>query len=154
VPESVIRGIHATIPLVQEQTMVIEDGIVARRVRRPADLLRFIIALAISVGLLGFGSILASTIKGLDNDLAKSATYLPSWLALPIGLLSSNGPVLLPIGVAINLWMRKRGRVVAEATLGFLVAAVVVTALGWYLQNNASDAVWFALGVPGSIARG
>ena len=125
--------------------MVIEDGIVARRVRRPADLLRFIIALAISVGLLGFGSILASTIKGLDNDLAKSATYLPSWLALPIGLLSSIGLVLLPIGVAINLWMRKRGRVVAEATLGFLVAAVVVTALGWYLQNNASDAVWFAL---------
>lgn len=125
--------------------MVIEDGIVTRRVRRPSDLLRFAIALLVSVGLLAFASILEATITGLDNDLAKSATYLPSWLALPIGLLSGFGLVLLPVGVAINLAIRKRGRVIAEAALGFLVSVVAVTVLGWYLQNNGSDQVWFAM---------
>lgn len=125
--------------------MVIEDGIVTRRVRRPADLLRFAVAVLVSLALLGFGSILASTIAGLDNDLAKSATYLPSWLALPIGLLSSIGLILLPIGIAVNLTIRQRGRLIADAALGFLVAALVITVLGWYLQRNASNAVWFAV---------
>ena len=125
--------------------MVIEDGIVTRRVRRPSDLLRFALAVGVSVALLAFASILESTITGLDSDLAKSATYLPSWLALPLGFLSSVGLLLLPIGVAINLALRKRGRVIAEAAAGFLLSAIVLTALSWYLQSRAADAVWFAV---------
>ena len=120
--------------------MVIEDGIVTRRVRRPSDLLRFALAVGVSVALLAFASILESTITGLDSDLAKSATYLPSWLALPLGFLSSVGLLLLPIGVAINLALRKRGRVIAEAAAGFLLSAIVLTALSWYLQSRAADA--------------
>lgn len=125
--------------------MVIEDGIVTRRVRRPSDLLRFALAVGVSAGLLAFASLLESTIAGLDSDLTKSAAYLPSWLALPLGFLSSVGLLLLPIVVAINLALRKRGRVIAEAALGFLLAAIVLSVLGWYLQRNASDPVWFAL---------
>ena len=125
--------------------MVIEDGIVTRRVRRPSDLLRFALAIGVSVALLAFASILESTLTGLDSDLAKSATYLPSWLALPLGFLSSFGLLLLPIVVAINLALRKRARVIAEAAAGFLLAAIAITVLGWYLESRGSDAVWFAV---------
>ena len=133
-------------------TLVIEDGVVTKRVRRPADLLRFFLVTAVASGSLLFASILESTITGLDSDLAKSASYLPAWLALPLGLLSSLGLVVLPVGIAINLAMRRRSIVILEAAGGFLLAATAVTLLGWYLQEQGSDEVWFALS--GTTDRG
>lgn len=126
-------------------TLVIEDGVVTKRVRRPSDLLRFALVSAVAAGTLIFASILESTVSGLDSDLAKSATQLPAWVALPIGALSGLGLLLLPVGIAINLGMRRRAIVILEAAGGFLLAASALTMLGWYLQTQGSAAVWFAL---------
>ncbi len=126
-------------------TLVIEDGVIKKRVRRPSDLLRFALILAGCTGLVLFASILASTISGLDNDVAKSATYLPTWLALPLGALSGVGLLALPIGISVNLAMRRRTIVILESAGGFLLASTVLTALGWYLQTRGTGAMWFAL---------
>ena len=126
-------------------TLVIEDGVVTKRVRRPSDLLRFAIASGVAGGLLLFASILGSTVSGLDSDLAKSATHLPTWLALPLGALSGLGLLLLPFGIAINLALRRRAIVILEAAGAFLLAASALTLLGWYVQTRASAAIWFAL---------
>jgi uncharacterized membrane protein YbhN (UPF0104 family)/tRNA A-37 threonylcarbamoyl transferase component Bud32 len=126
-------------------TLVIEDGVVTKRVRRPSDLLRFALVSAVIVGTLAFASFLESTVSGLDSDLAKSATYLPTWVALPLGALSGLGLLLLPVGIAINLTMRHRTIVILESAGGFLLAASTLTALGWYLQTRGSAAIWFAL---------
>ncbi len=126
-------------------TLVIEDGVIAKRVRRPSDLLRFALIVAGCTGLVLFASILASTISGLDNDLAKSATYLPAWLALPLGAISGVGLLALPIGISVNLALRRRAIVILESAGGFLLASTVLTALGWYLQTRGSSPMWFAL---------
>ena len=126
-------------------TLVIEDGVVTKRVRRPSDLLRFVFASAAATGTLVFASILESTVSGLDSDLAKSATQLPTWVALPLGALSGLGLLLLPVGIAVNLGMRRRAIVILEAAGGFLVASSALTLLGWYLQTKGSAAIWFAL---------
>ncbi len=126
-------------------TLVIEDGVIAKRVRRPSDLLRFALILLASAGLLLFASFLKSTISGLDSDLAKSATYLPTWLALPLGALSGVGLLALPFGISVNLALRRRAIVILDCAVGFLLAATVLTLLGWYLQTRGSGSMWFAL---------
>ena len=126
-------------------TLVIEDGVIAKRVRRPSDLLRFALILLACAGLMLFASFLESTISGLDSDLAKSATYLPAWLALPLGALSGVGLLALPFGISVNLALRRRAIVILECAVGFLLAASVLTLLGWYLQTQGSGSMWFAL---------
>ena len=126
-------------------TLVIEDGVVMRRVRRPSDMLRFVLVVAACIGILAFASILRSTISGLDSDLAKSASYLPTWLALPIGALSSVGLVVMPFAIAADLSVRKRAAVILDCAGGFLLATLVLMLLGWYLQARGGNAIWFAL---------
>ena len=63
-------------------TIVIEDGVIPRRLRRPLDLARLALALAITAGSVALGWFATGTTSGLEQDLEGGAQLLPSAVVL------------------------------------------------------------------------
>ena len=83
-------------PTASASTLVIEDAVINRRLRRPADLARFaftVFAIVI-VGLLAF--LAQSTTTGIDQDIAQGANRLPSAIILITNLVSGFGALIFP----------------------------------------------------------
>lgn len=109
-------------------TVVIEGGVIPRRVRRPADLLRMALALLAAVAIVVVSYFLNSTSAGIDQDLTNASTNLPSLLMLALNIVAGLGVLALPLVAAIDLLARRRSRQLLEA-VGALVAAAVLALL-------------------------
>ena len=110
-------------------TIVIEDGVIPRRLRRPLDLARLALALALAAGAVALGWFATGTATGLEEDLAGGARLLPNAVVLVLNIIGGIGTLLLPIGGAIALIIRRRVRQLFDALVALLVAAVVLTGL-------------------------
>ena len=89
-------------PTASASTLVIEDAVINRRLRRPADLARFaftVFAIVI-VGLLAF--LAQSTTTGIDQDIAQGANRLPSAIILITNLVSGFGALIFPAAAALD----------------------------------------------------
>jgi len=120
-------------------TIVIEDGVIPRRLRRPLDLARLALALAIAAGSVALGWFATGTATGLEEDLAGGARLLPNGVVLVLNIIGGIGTLLLPIGGAIALIVRRRVRQLFDALVALLVAAVVLTGLS-ILVSEFGDA--------------
>ena len=108
-------------------TIVIEDGVIPRRLRRPLDLARFALALAITGAAVALGWFATGTTTGLEQDLEGGAQLLPSAVVLIINVIGGIGTLLLPIAGAIALIVRRRVRQLFYALVALLITAVVLT---------------------------
>ena len=131
-------GLTAARPLVDRRTsgldgvtpggtIVIEDGVIPRRLRRPLDLARLALALAITAGSVALGWFATGTTTGLEQDLEGGAQLLPSAVVLIINVIGGIGTLLLPIAGAIALIVRRRVRQLFDALVALLITAVVLT---------------------------
>ncbi len=110
-------------------TVIIEDGFIPRRVRRPLDLARFVIAMAVAAGTVFLGWFFTSTTAGLDSDIESGAALLPSFVVLVLNIVGGIGTLGLPIAIAVSLLIRKRGRQLFDALVALLFTIVLLTAL-------------------------
>ena len=69
-------------------TLIIEDGVIPRRVRRPIDLVRMAAALLAVVAVVAAATILLQTVSGIDRDVADSAATLPAVVTLLLTALA------------------------------------------------------------------
>lgn len=120
-------------------TIVIEDGVIPRRLRRPLDLARLALALAITAGSVALGWFATGTTSGLEQDLEGGAQLLPSAVVLIINVIGGFGTLLLPIAGAIALIVRRRVRQLFHALVALLIAAVVLTGVS-ILVSEFGDA--------------
>ena len=120
-------------------TIVIEDGVIPRRLRRPLDLARLALALLLGAGAVALGWFATGTATGLEEDLAGGARLLPDGVVLILNVIGGIGTLLLPIGGAIALIMRRRVRQLFDALVALLVAAVVLTGVS-VLVSEFGDA--------------
>lgn len=120
-------------------TIVIEDGVIPRRLRRPLDLARLALALILAAGSVALGWFATGTASGLEEDLADGARLLPDGVVLILNVIGGIGTLLLPIGGAIALIIRRRVRQLFDALVALLVAAVVLTSLS-ILVSEFGDA--------------
>ncbi len=126
-------------------TLVIEGDVIPRRLRRPADLMRFAIALALA-GLLLAGAFFASgAASGLERDIAAASVNLPDPIVFLANLISFVGVLILPVAATIDLLVRKRGRQLLEAfaTLAFTILLMWLAAL--WIQHAESAQLLVAL---------
>jgi glycosyltransferase 2 family protein len=128
-----------------QTTLVIEDGVIPRRVRRPVDLLRFATALLVIAAILAAATILLGTVSGIDADVADSARRLPAGLAILLSAIAGFGQLVLPATVAIDLLAKRRLVLLLEATFSATVAAGALIAIIALTRNFGSDDLWFAL---------
>ncbi len=117
-------------------TLVIEDGVIPRRVRRPADLLRLAIALVAFAVTVAITYFLNATSAGIEQDLVQASTGLPAIAGTVLNLVGGLGVLLLPVAAGIDMIVRRRGRqlvdAMAAAFLGIVLAVLVAGLVAAY----------------------
>ena len=126
-------------------TLVIEDGVIPRRVRRPVDLVRMVGAIAITVGVVAAATVLLQAATGIDRDVADSAAKLPAVISLLLGAVAGLGQVVLPATISLDLLGRRRARLFGEAAFAALVAGGLSVVANSLARNYGSEDFWFAL---------
>ena len=120
-------------------TLVIEEGVLNRRLHRPTDLVRFI-TVSISIAAVGLLAYVAHrTTTGIDQDITQGANTLPAALILLANIVSGFGAIVFPAAVAIDLVARRRGRQLIESLGGMLLTMVVLALATWALVRFGSD---------------
>ena len=126
-------------------TLVIEGDVIPRRLRRPADLWRLVLAVLISAVVFTGAFFASSTASGLDRDIAEASTNLPQPLVFIANIANVIGVIALPVVAAIDLIVRKRGRQLLEAVAIMLVTITVVWLLAFWIQHIDSAQLLTAL---------
>lgn len=124
--------------------LVLEDTVIERRVRRPADLARFALAVAIIVSA-GFLAYFAQrTTSGIDQDITRGANRLPDALVFAANLVSGFGALILPALSTVDMVIRKRARQLIES-FGALILAIIMLSVGsWLITKIGSERVLLA----------
>jgi uncharacterized membrane protein YbhN (UPF0104 family)/tRNA A-37 threonylcarbamoyl transferase component Bud32 len=120
------------------QTLVIEDAVIDRRLRRPADLVRFAGATASIAGVALLAYVAHRTTSGIDQDLTHGATTLPHVIILLAGVVRALGFLLFPLAVALDLVFRRRGRQLVEAVGGMLATIALLQLANFLINTGAS----------------
>ena len=126
-------------------TVVIEDGVIPRRLRRPLDLARFLVALAATAVTVLVAYFLSSTTEGIERDLTGGAQLLPSFVILALNIIGGIGLLGLPVAAAVNLVIRRRVRQLFDALVGLLLTVIVLTLASYLVETYASDRLLSAL---------
>ena len=132
----VSTALTSTGPLpVLDQTLVIEDGVVPRRLRRPLDLARFVLAIVITAGIVLVGYFATQTAAGIDTDLTTGAALLPSLVVLVLNVIGGIGTLGLPIAAAVSLMLRRRLRQLLDAFIALLIAIVILVGVSMAVSH-------------------
>jgi hypothetical protein len=91
-----------------DATQVIEDGVVEPRLRRPLDLVRFVIALGIAGVTLLIAYFATSTTAGLDSDISSGVQNLPGPLVLVLNVIGGIGTLPGPIVGVVVFYVLQR----------------------------------------------
>ena len=116
-------------------TVVIEDRDIPRRVRRPLDLARFVLALTITAVTVLVAWFATSTAAGLDEDISEGASLLPSAVVLLLNVVGGIGTLGLPIAVAVAMVIRRRVRQLFDAFVALFLAVVLLTLASIAVSN-------------------
>jgi uncharacterized membrane protein YbhN (UPF0104 family) len=114
---------------------VIDDGAIKKRIRRPLDLARFIVAVALAAGTIVLGYFATSTTAGLDTDIEGGVALLPSLVVLALNVIGGLGSLGLPIAGSINLILRRRIRQLFDALVALFLAVTVLSITSVFIGN-------------------
>lgn len=132
-------------PTSEGPTLVIEAGVIPKRVRRPLDLARFALALAITAGIVFLAWFATGTTSGLEEDLDSSVALLPPAAVLILNIVGGIGTLGLPVAVAIALLVRSRVRQLFDALVALLVTVTVLTGIGYAVSLLSDPRLLIAL---------
>lgn len=136
----------------QSPTLIIEDGVIPLRVRRPMDLARFVLAITLTFAIVLAAWFASSTSAGLDSDLSSTASLLPGFVVLLLNVIGGIGTLGLPIAASIALAVRKRLRQLFDSLLALLFSVIFLTTLATVISNLDSPRLLTAL--TGSASQG
>ena len=137
-----------------QATVVIEGDIAPRRLRRPADILRFIAAIIAGALIVGISYVATATTSGLESDLNQATTRIPGIIITITSVVAGLGFLGLPIAVSISLLIRKRGRQLIDALAALVLAVVIGAMINVIVREFASPQMLQALtgtSVPGDV---
>ena len=117
------------------ETVVIEADVIPRRLRRPIDLLRLLSAFALAAIILAISYFASAAAAGLESDLTKASDRIPSIIVVAANVIGLLGVLALPIAAAFDLMIRRRGRMLAEALAGLVVAVILTSAIAWIITR-------------------
>ena len=135
----------------EHSTLVIEDGVIPPRVRRPTDLLRVVVAVFLITTIMTFAYFASNTTNGIQHDVNTGARGLPALLVLIANVISVLGVLILPIATAVDLLLRRRNRQLVEAVAALALVVLGVTVASSMILGLGSAALLEAM--TGSNAR-
>ncbi|NUS13878.1 MAG: flippase-like domain-containing protein [Streptomyces sp.] len=126
-------------------TVAVDEPLLAARVHRPADLVRFLL------GLLGIAVVLAvagfahATTTGLETDITKGTDHAPDVLASFAGLTASIAVLIVPVAFAIERLAKRDGLRIADGVLAAVLAHGTALATDLWVTNSAPGPIREAL---------
>ncbi|MEI7631210.1 MAG: hypothetical protein WCJ73_08750, partial [Actinomycetes bacterium] len=123
----------------------IEEDPFTRRVRRPLDLARFVLAIAITGAIIGVGWFATSTTAGLEDDVTSGVQSLPSAVILALNVIGGIGTLGLPIAAGVALVIRRRARQLFDAVIALLAAVVLLTVASTAVSSSGLPRLLVAL---------
>lgn len=125
--------------------VAVDEPLLAARVHRPADLVRFLF------GLLGIAVVLAiagfahATTTGLETDITKGADHAPDALSSFAGLTASIAVLIVPVAFAIERLAKRDGLRIADGVLAAVLAHGTALATDLWVTTSAPDPIRDAL---------
>lgn len=126
-------------------TLVIEGGVIPRRVRRPIDLVRFAVALVAFTAIVAISYFLTATSTGIDQDIIDASNRVPELLRFVLNTIAGLGLLALPIAVAIDLVVRHRGRQLIDAVGAMLIASALALLTTFLVTSYAPERLLVAI---------
>ncbi|MFF7158365.1 lysylphosphatidylglycerol synthase domain-containing protein [Streptomyces sp. NPDC008139] len=126
-------------------TVLVDEPLLAARVHRPADLMRFLF------GLLGIAVVLAiagfahATTTGLETDISKGADHAPDALSSFAGLTASIAVLIVPVAFAIERLVKRDGLRIADGVLAAVLAHGAALATDLWVTSSAPNPIQEAL---------
>ena len=146
-------GMPAQAGTVAAPGLIVEDQR-ARRVRRPIDLLRCLLAVLGIVVATGIGLLAGATATGVQIDAVGASRRLPHPVLALLGVAATLALLLWPAAIAIRQLSRRHPRRLAEALLTGAGAIALVALANAAMQHGAAASLYHAIAVPRSGAAG
>ncbi len=116
-----------------------------RRIRKPVDLLRCIIACIEIVALAIAGVAASATTTGVETDIVGASRRLPHPLLEAATPLAVFALLILPVALAVQQLLRRQPRRLAEAILTGVLAGLVTKAADLLLGRSAAARLYDAI---------
>ena len=128
-----------------EPQVVIEDGPVAGNVRRAADGLQLILALAVLVAGLLVATLAHRGVRSTERNLLETIVTLPAALRDGLTAAVQLVMILMPAAIVIALAVRRRFEALAEVVLAGTVATLAGVLISHLALGNSHPATWHEL---------
>jgi uncharacterized protein (TIRG00374 family) len=122
-----------------------DEPLLAARVHRPADLVRFcfgLLGLAVVLAIAGFAH---ATTSGLETDITKGADHAPDALSSFAGLTASVAVLIVPVAFAVERLVKRDGLRIADGVLAAVLAHGTALATDLWVSNSAPAPIREAL---------
>lgn len=133
---------------------IIYDGAIKKRIRRPLDLVRFAVAIALVLGTIALGYFATSTTAGLDTDIEGGVALLPSLVVLALNVVGGIGSLGLPIAGSISLIVRRRLRQLFDSLVALFLAVTVLSIVSIVIGGLDNPRLLIAMAGSTSSANG
>src|SRR5215831_7873725 len=126
---------------------LIVDDQRARRIRRPIDLLRCLLAVLGIVVAIGIGLLAGATARGVQIDAVGASSRLPHPVLALLGVAATLALLLWPAALAIRQLTRRQPRRLVEAVLTGGVTIGLVALANTALAHGAAPPLYNALAI-------
>src|SRR5262245_21938436 len=146
-------GVAAQAGTAQAPGLIVEDQR-ARRIRRPIDLLRCLLAVLGIVVAIGIGLLAGATARGVQIDAVGASSKLPHPVLALLGVAATLALLLWPAALAIRQLSRGQPRRLVEAVLTGGATIALVALANAALQHGAAPALYDAIAIRRAGATG
>src|SRR5262245_2826796 len=146
-------GVAAQAGTAQAPGLIVEDQR-ARRIRRPIDLLRCLLAVLGIVVAIGIGLLAGATARGVQIDAVGASSRLPHPVLALLGVAATLALLLWPAALAIRQLSRGQPRRLVEAVLTGGATIALVALANAALQHRAAPALYDAIAIRHAGATG
>ncbi len=133
--------------------LIVEDQR-ARRIRRPIDLLRCLLAVLGIVVAIGIGLLAGATARGVQIDAVGASSRLPHPVLALLGVAATLALLLWPAALAIRQLTRRQSRRLTEAVLTGGTTIGLVALANTALLHGAAAPLYDALAIQRAGAAG
>ncbi|WP_327288872.1 lysylphosphatidylglycerol synthase domain-containing protein [Streptomyces sp. NBC_01198] len=136
---------HTVVPEPEPAPVAVDEPLLAARVHRPADLMRFlfgVLGIAVVLAVAGFAH---ATTTGLETDITKGTDHAPDALASFAGLTASIAVLIVPVAFAIERLAKRDGLRIADGVLAAVLAHGTALATDLWVTNSAPGPIREAL---------
>jgi glycosyltransferase 2 family protein len=124
--------------------LIVEEPSLPARIRRPADLIRFLLSVGVVAVILGLAHIARQTTSGLASDITHGTEQAPHLLLTLAGLASGTGVLAVPVAFGLDRLLHRDGLRIAIGVLAAVVAlGVSLAGDSWADAAGMRDLTWY-----------